>query len=224
MACLIWFILFFIFIGCFVYYFYFTGQENELVIEKAKQNTAAEGIYYEDGKADHPFVLEGESEDSIIFYAASYYYSIPKEVRSEFWEKGWQVILTEKDISREYYNGPVSGRIAGLALSNEKKIYIQNKRSDIRRAMIHEFGHFFDYDTDMSSGSTSFKKIYENEKGSFKEKWKTDNHSISNEQEYFAEAFAQILLYPDILKDNCPKTFNYINELIDTYIYEKGTQ
>ena len=217
----LWGIFFVLFLVSAGYYFYDINKENNLVRNKAIQNTTQEEILYEKGNVDHPFVLDGDIKDSIVFYAASYYYSLPEIIRMEFSKDGWQVVLTDKDISKEYYHGPIEGRLAGLTDCSDKRIYIHNTREDIQRAMIHEFGHFFDYSIGMGSVSFEFKEIYEVEKELFKEKRKIDNHNISNEMEYFAETFSQFLLYPDILKKNCPQTYDYLMELIN-YVFAQN--
>lgn len=204
-------IIFLLFVG---YYFYSVREETNLVQTKSLQNTTQEEILFEKNNTEHPFVLDGNIKDDVIYYAASYYYSIPEYIRTEFNKDGWQVVLTDKDISKEYYNGPVKGRLAGLADSMEKKLYIHGKKSDIRRAMLHEFGHYWDYQYGNLSLSSTFKEIYTDEKDSFYEKWKTDNHATSNSQEYFAEALAQLLLYPEVLEKNCPNTYNYVLNLV----------
>ena len=101
------------------------------------------------------------------------------------------------------------GRLSGLADSVDKRIYVHGKKEDIRRALIHEFGHYLDYKCGISSLDLDFENIYAAEKYGFAEKRKTDDHATSNSQEYFAEAFAQLILYPELLAEKCPDTYDY---------------
>lgn len=211
---ILWIILFISFLVFTGYYLYDIREENILVHRKAQQNTSQEDIVFGKDNVEHLFVLEGNIKDEVVFYAASFYFSIPEFIRTEFKKDGWQVVLTDKDISKQYYNGPVKGRLSGLASSREKKLYVHGSRNDIRRSMIHEFGHYWDYTCGIPSTDAKFNDIYLIEKETFYEKWKTDDHATSNSQEYFAEAFAQLILYPNILKKNCPNTYKYLQDIV----------
>lgn len=213
----LWFVLLILLLLFTGYHVYSIGQENKMVETKAQKNTDKEGIVYAEDNMEHPFILEGDVKTKNIAYAASYYYALPEELRRNFAESGWRIILTDEDISKEYYDGDVKGHLAGLTVSEDKKIYVHDTRSDIRRALIHEFGHFFDFQTEMTSKSFRFTKMYWTEKEDLKEKWKMDDHATSNSQEYFAESFAQFVLYPGDLKENCPQTYKYLKDLWKSY-------
>ena len=156
---IIWACLFLSYLGVIAFMHYEISEADKYVNKIATKNTGREDILLEMGKTELPFVVEGKKRASLIRYAASYYYSIPEEIRYNFQEAGWQLVITDRDIAENYYNGPVKGRLAGLTDSQEKRIYVHSKRNDIRRALIHEFGHFFDYSTGMSSFTLDFKAI-----------------------------------------------------------------
>lgn len=207
MLTILWVVGFVLYSGWLGFYFYQVYQEKGLVEMIAKQNNET--------LDEVPFVLEGNVREAVGRYAKLYYYCVPEKIRNAFHEEGWQFILTDKDIASVYYHGPIEGRLAGLTDISEQSIYIHARKEDIRRALIHEFGHYFDYRLSMNSiNHDEFKAIYKKEKAFFNEKWKIDDHAISNEQEYFASAFEQMILYPEVLKEDCPKTYSYLEKLL----------
>jgi hypothetical protein len=83
-------------------------------------------------------------------------------------------------------------------------------------ALLHEFGHWFDYTKNWLSGSDESLEVYHAEKGSFAANIDREQHYISTPAEYFAESFARYLENPDTLKKYCPVTHDYISNLIQS--------
>lgn len=158
-------------------------------------------------------VLDGNIDNRSLELAELYYRAVPKEIRAQFAADGWKLVITDRDISAVYYNGPVKGEIAGLANSKEKKIYIHEKPHHIRNALLHEFGHYVDCRAGIISGTDTFKLCFDQEKNAFDKPWNRDTHAMSNEVEYFAESFQQYILDSAAFKEIQPLTYAYIESL-----------
>jgi hypothetical protein len=81
-------------------------------------------------------------------------------------------------------------------------------------AALHEFGHWLDWSHSWLSGSDEFLEVYHAEKNSFHRHIDREPHYISVPTEYFAESFTRYLVNLDTLKEHCPKTYNYISNII----------
>jgi hypothetical protein len=84
----------------------------------------------------------------------------------------------------------------------------------------HEIGHYISWKakktkiTSKNAAETSdFMEIYEEEKDLYD--LYNVKYSISSSTEYFAECYARYLIEPDNLKNTCPNTYDYIDDLID---------
>ena len=97
----------------------------------------------------------------------------------------------------------------------------------VRDTFLHELGHFLDggLDENMSRAS-EFQGIYYEEINGFTNtlEYKIDNFGIyanvSDPANYFASAFSCYVAYPDSLKENCPRTYDFIDRVIKEKQYE----
>ena len=105
--------------------------------------------------------------------------------------------------------------ITGITYYGPRIIEIKNDMYYVRRTMFHECGHVLDDESHILyiSGTSEFKKIYEEEKDYFV----VDNnydYFVSTEAEYFASAFSEYMLNPHRLKENTPKTYEFIERCL----------
>lgn len=142
-------------------------------------------------------------------YANRYWNKIPAKIRKEFVENGWKIILTDKDLSEEFFDG-TEEKLCGVALYEIKTIYIENRDSAIKHGLVHEVGHVYDYLYLFPSQNEEFERIYNTEKDKFVEYGVEESTSTDDISEYFAEAFAQSIMYPESCKKNQPKTYEYV--------------
>ena len=161
-------------------------------------------------------ILDGDIDKGSLAKVELYYQAVPLDIRKQFAEDGWKLVVTDQDISSTYYNGPVKGELAGLADSLEKKLYVHEDHYHIRNALLHEFGHYLDFRSGMVSNEDTFNTCYETEKEAFDRPWNPDTHAMSSEAEYFAESFQQYILEPATCKEHQPLTYEYIAALIET--------
>lgn len=140
-------------------------------------------------------------------------------LNTKFLEKyhnnGWRVEFDEdmKNISK--YGGHKSTETSllyGVSIPSEKRIVINLKRG-CESTILHEMGHYLDYETNASQ-TESFKKIVNNEKYSG---YISQTNSGNSYKEYFAEGFRMSLMYPDETKEKAPETYSYIMSVYNAY-------
>lgn len=108
-------------------------------------------------------------------------------------------------------------RTIGLTKPMQFDIEISAQSDDIRRTVIHEVGHVFDYSKDYFNQYSNAKQWYT----LYEEEWrllyyhKGMLHNVENVQEYFATIFQMCLLEPDVVKELCPKSADYMFDLIN---------
>lgn len=156
---------------------------------------------------------EGNISDDLIGYLDTRLQLIPKKLLSAYFDKGGLILLTDKDISSEYYPDYNFGNIIGLHDATKNIIFMSNSKYAIDNALIHEFGHVLDSLFGWDSMNEYFLKVFEEEKDSF-EVESLDGHYKSNEREFFAEIFQESILNPDTCKLSAPKAFSFVNSKI----------
>lgn len=164
------------------------------------------------------FSIIGNFSEDRVAYANKYISYIPDAVWKEFQRRNWTLIITTKDVRNTYSpNHPVKGSFAGLTMFSRKKCAIGDSEKRLRRALIHEIGHFADYCKGYPSKGKAFKKIYREERSKVKFVERVDNHCTSSSIEYFAESFAHYLIHPDVLKNSAPKTYAYFDSFVNNF-------
>jgi Mlc titration factor MtfA (ptsG expression regulator) len=85
---------------------------------------------------------------------------------------------------------------------------------------IHEIGHAIDYKVNgnvmlRESNSKEFKALYE-EESQLMEPISNSlaGYAATNEEEYFAEAFQQYILFPENLQQTAPETYAFMKEFV----------
>lgn len=113
------------------------------------------------------------------------------------------------DEEMEEHLGP--GYAAYFSLKSRKVVTTDNQCM----VLLHEFGHFFNHLKGYISNDAEFLKIFEEEKYFFNYSYP---QTASNE--YFAESFAYYMLAPFKFQKTHPKTFEYLDKLVDSLSYE----
>ena len=107
------------------------------------------------------------------------------------------------------YNCNVS--VAGIADPRLETIFLDNRKSAVRRSMIHELGHFVDCINDYPSTSVEFQLIFESEKNDFIDCTSIgDGHEISSSTEYFASVMCNIILNNQNCQWQIPRTYAFV--------------
>lgn len=198
-------------------------ESTEVVMEEKKDKQSAVNekpvtANRSEGTAeDLPFSVEGSVSHSMQNKQLEYWNRVPESVRNAFTEDGWEFVLTDKSIAGTYY-GTELGSIAGLTNTVDKIIYIEDRENAIRRATVHEFGHYVDVAYGWISTSDEWIEIYRSEKDKLNEIGRIgDGHTTSSATEYFAEVFQQAINYPETCKESAPQSYEYIMGLLENF-------
>lgn len=156
---------------------------------------------------------EGNISDDLIYYLDLKLRLIPQDLLLAYFNQGGSILLTDKDISKEYYSDYNFGNIIGLHDARKNIIFMSNSKYAIDNALIHEFGHVLDSLSGWDSMNEYFLNVFNKEKDSFVVE-SLDGHYKSNEREFFAEVFQESILNPDSCISSAPKAFDFVNSKI----------
>lgn len=154
---------------------------------------------------------EGVS-DAMVLAVEREYLMIPENVRTYLQNSGWTITISAQNLKERYRK---DGDTIGIIVYNKSEILIDN-REVAESAVIHEVGHFIDYEENRISESEEFVNIYESEKDAYCEYRFTAEHNTSESNEYFAEAFLSCVCDPVGMKNACPQTYAYIMNIIQS--------
>ena len=160
-------------------------------------------------------VAEPDVSDKIVWRVQQSLEKIPTVLLNRFIADGWTVVVSKDGFNAEYNSAPVY-QATGLIEYGQKKIFVDGDSYGIDETVAHEFGHYFDYIFDKPSESTGREACH-------KEEWEKfyiinrNFHSIGTESEYFADMFAWYLLHPDLLKEHCPLSYEFVNKMISDF-------
>ena len=143
---------------------------------------------------------------------------LPSEISKKL--AGWTIYANNErlyEIADENgeYNGTPIEYLGGISFKQSKVIFLNEEYVDT--SLLHEIGHAVNSEFGLLSETEEFKNIYESEKDNF-DCYVGDGdeeHCTKNESEYFAEAFHQYLLASDLLKEDCPATYEYIDNFLN---------
>jgi len=135
---------------------------------------------------DNIIICKDNVTEATINYAYNYWYMIPENVRKDFKNQNWSIEITDENLGEKYR---LTYNIIGITLPEEKVIKINNSQDSIRKALIHEVGHYIDYRLDFISNSEDFIKIYNDESKKLKDNINNFNKTEFNKKEFFAESF-----------------------------------
>lgn len=176
-----------------------------------EQTSSINGVSQENNLLYLDYIkTEGNISDDLINYLDLKLQLIPQDLLLAYFNQGGSILLTDKDISKEYYSDYNFGNIIGLHDARKNIIFMSNSKYAIDNALIHEFGHVLDSLSKWDSMNQYFVKVFQEEKDSFEVK-SLDDHYKSNEREFFAEVFQESILSPDTCKSSAPKAFDFVN-------------
>lgn len=152
-----------------------------------------------------PTTIRSE-EHADISEVEQLYNRLPDNVKASFEEGNWQIVVC-KDIAVDTSSGKTKGSL--------KIIKIEEEHAD---CFYHEIGHFIDINNNDASTTIVFQAIVEKEiekaKNIIDYKYVINNKHL--EREYFAECTKAYFVCPDSLKRNCPRTYSFIKENVET--------
>lgn len=201
---------------------YENKTQTNLKVEVLKRPVVNTYATNSNSNKSHIFKGDGNVSEEQLTLADSELSLIPSGIVNTALANGWTFYVTSKDIASNYYIGDSSkywGQIVALTVQKEKKVYIQNtKIKTSSRSVIHEAGHVLDLMNGVVSNTTEFDNIYNEEKEKYPVYTGDVNPDrIIDRQEYFASSFMQYITNRNGIKNNAPKTFSYIENIVDKY-------
>lgn len=159
-------------------------------------------------------VCEAGASQAIKNKANAYWNeNVPDWLKRQFVDNGWKIVISGTKLSNRF---GFNMSVAGITHYDRKIVYLDNRESVIKRAMIHEIGHAIDYIHGLPSQSDEFKVIFNAEKYHFTDVASIgDGHEISSSVEYFAQVFNNIVLYGKDSLGNISKTYEFMSKYIN---------
>ena len=189
--------------------------ETETIEETEETEETAEQLKVE-SKTLKVYTTTGTTEEVIEQLEL-----LPAEISKKL--AGWTIYADNKklyEIADENgeYNGTPIEYLGGISFKQSKVIFLNEEY--VNTSLLHEVGHAINYEYGFLSDTEEFKNIHELEKENF-DCYVGDGdeeHCTKNESEYFAEAFHQYLLASDLLKEDCPATYEYIDSFLNNLV------
>ena len=166
-------------------------------------------------------------DNNCIFAVINELKLLPYNMVEEFYNNDWNIRIIKNSL--EFHVGeripsPEEGRTCGITFWDSRTIYIPTGSPEgcnepywyIKFATIHEFGHYLDRSKGFISQSYEFQKVYNAEDRKFCKQLCTSSNNDSA-VEYFAEAFNIYVHEKDAMKEVCPLTYNYFENLFKKY-------
>jgi len=140
---------------------------------------------------------------------------LPNSIIQAFKDSGWHIYVTDMNIDAVYYNSQF-GAVMATTNYGEYRILIEDRNDAVIESPVHEIGHWFDWYNGYTTNSSEFDNIYNTETSAFKNAFLVNFYY--DKMELFAEGFAKYFEDPNTLANNCPQLYNYLNNLLSSYI------
>ena len=156
---------------------------------------------------------EAGAKSSVILAANKYWANhVPNWLENKFNNSGWKIIVSATPLNRRF---GYSGSIAGITSYNNQTIYLDNREAIMDRTIVHELGHFIDWQNGFVSCSEEFEAIFAEERLAYKDVISAgDGHHISSSTEYFASVFRDIIVLGKDSLGNIPKSYEFVSRYI----------
>lgn len=152
---------------------------------------------------------EIDGQQDIIINAQSALISIPENIRQDFVDNGFSVVL----VPSEKWQSLFDDKYVGIYHHSNKAIYIKIGYYD---SLPHEFGHYVHYTLqnkigyDISANDTFKKQLAEL-------KFMNDTYFMTDDAEFFAEAFEEYCNQNNALKDKCESIYSYVSKAVNAF-------
>lgn len=173
------------------------GGGEEALEDEALEDEAHSGSLIAEGKV--PASLFREAEQVLAL--------LPDGLMGEFRARGWAIVLTStRDLSAYV---PGGGRIVGVTVFDEKRIYVEADVTVVAESLLHEMGHFADMSLGWPSGGEAFLGAFEGERAAYAE---ADERGAGSAREAFAAVFNDICLERGCRERLAPRMFGAVRE------------
>lgn len=174
---------------------------------KTKQDLATSRYTH----ATDNFYIDKSCDDWTVSTMNKLIDSLPPIFVTEFRED-WVVIIEDKIKTPSDWPSNVS--IDAYTHWQTRTIILKNQDADkMLNVFAHELGHCFDFEYGSPSYSDVFREIYGTYRDTFLEQdpYATPRYATASPVEFFATCFKEYLLYPEHLKAEAPKAYNFVH-------------
>lgn len=152
------------------------------------------------------------ASNKFLISVDSYWNMIPSNVREVFINSGSTITV----VNNLGYLG-----LSHFCATNEGIRYVNielDYRNNTEDTILHEVGHFLSWylAMDLYGKYSDFYNIWAEEYPNILSIDNTNIANVDTAHEYFAESFAMSILKPDLMKNTCPKTYDYIWSCINS--------
>lgn len=144
--------------------------------------------------------------------------SLPK-TQQDALKDDWKIIICEeipKGLANKSFaslnTSNTSEMIAaGVTFTYARTIVLSSKLDTDKTysAFIHEMGHFVSFEYASQHGSKKWESIYDK----YKDTYKADKYSLSNEAEFFANSYEEYYCDTEKIKNEAPDAYEFIDSL-----------
>lgn len=187
------------------------NKENQ-----SAEKTSIENIPENNEKIDYKnkIRVDGNVSSDLINLLNDELNKVPKNIMDKYLNMGGKIILTSHDIATTYYNDYVIGSLMELYDARQQILYVSARSNAIKRGAVHGVGHIVDHISGWKSYKTNtFVNIYNEEKNKFKPVSGGKYHT-TNEREFFAEIFYNLIKSPSTVKSTSPKASSFMIDII----------
>lgn len=192
-----------------------TEQEKQDQAQLAPSESNGTSGSAEVGIGFDPKLVTKAEDQAKIAVVSDCWQKVPTQVRNYLGSKHVGIIMEDPMAvalrAAVINGGDADPHIVGLWMPDANAISVGYNMPEI--SVCHEVGHALDEYT-KASKTAEFKQIFNQEKGLLQSSG-SSNYGTSAE-EYFGEAFNQYCLRNDLLKQTCPNTYSYIEQLVSS--------
>ena len=159
---------------------------------------------------EYGFIIDNEEllENANTIITSSYE-KMPEHIANII-KSDWTIIIAQD----EPY--PCNDKItaAGITYPHNRVIWVCTTFDE--KVFVHECGHAIDDYLGTVSSGVVFQDLYFQNWENYLEydNERVDKHSSSSASEFFAATFADYILHPDYLKDNCSAIYDYFDDIL----------
>lgn len=167
-------------------------------------------IYKDEWYGDHIY-CDGSISSQFVFTIENVETYLPDDTLAAFIADGWHITVTSAQdlttLAKDLDSDTSGYSVVGLTDPNTKTIWLDASTSSIIGAMLHEFGHYVDYNLGWPSKTDAFAALYDSEHDAYSI---YGSYAANNPTEMFANLYSDLLLTSTQGLHAAPKCAAYV--------------
>ena len=184
---------------------------NYFKLNTLKAINESQGLIVESTVCGVKVLFDDANDTWLMPHINSSLVQVNENVLKRFVAEDWKIRITSENMESTgfYFGWQSTGSISGATSFPYKYIIIPDNLSSVDGSVIHELGHFID--SWEHATKDAWANIYHTEKHKY-----LRDYARVNQFEGFACAYMEYVLVGDSLKNRCPETYEYIDNIIKT--------